>query len=67
MGLKPDGVLFVGDLGEADLKLVKSIRALNLPKAIILGNHDRGMDRTGEVLKQQLNLLGDLHCGWREM
>ncbi len=32
--------------------------------AVILGNHDRGFDRTGEVLRQQLNLLGDLHCGW---
>ncbi len=64
MKLHPDGLLFVGDLGEADLRLVKTIKNLPFPTAVILGNHDRGCDRTGELLKLQLNLLGDLHCGW---
>ncbi len=63
--LSPDGVLFVGDLGEGDLRLVKAIKNLPVPTAVILGNHDRGHDRTGELLRLQLNLLGDLHCGWR--
>jgi len=62
--LAPDGVLFVGDLGEADLRIVKAIKNLPLPTAVILGNHDRGHDRTGELLRFQLNLLGDIHCGW---
>ena len=62
---RPAGILFVGDLGEGDLRLAKSIRKLPIPTAVILGNHDRGSDRTGEVLRHQLNLLGDLHCGWR--
>ncbi len=63
--LQPDGVLFVGDLGEGDIKLVKEIKTLPIPTALILGNHDRGHDRTGETLKRQLRLLGDLHCAWR--
>ncbi len=63
--LNPDGVLFVGDLSEGDVSLVKSIKKIPLPKAVILGNHDHGHDRTGELLKTQLNLLGDLHCSWK--
>ena len=47
------------------MRLAKAIRKLPIPTAVILGNHDRGSDRTGEVLRHQLNLLGDLHCGWR--
>ncbi len=63
--LQPDGVLFVGDLGEGDLRLVKSIKELPLPTSVILGNHDRGADRTGDCLRTQLKLLGDIHCGWK--
>ncbi len=51
-------------MGESDISLVKKIVHLPIPTAVILGNHDRGHDRTGEVLRQQLNLLGDVHCGW---
>ncbi len=63
--LEPDGVLFVGDLGEGDLKTVKAINNLPYPTAVILGNHDRGYDRTGDLLRTQLSLLGERHCGWR--
>ncbi len=62
--LKPDGVIFVGDLSEGDLRIVKLIRELSIPTAVILGNHDRGSDHTGYLLQTQLNLLGELHCGW---
>ncbi|WP_320676747.1 TIGR04168 family protein [Prochlorococcus sp. MIT 1300] len=62
--LQPDGVLFVGDLSDGDLKLTKSIKALPIPTAVILGNHDTGRDHSGRLLQAQLNLLGDLHCGW---
>ena len=62
--LSPDAVLFVGDLGDGDLRIVKSIKKLSIPTAVILGNHDRAKDRTGELLRVQLNLFGDLHCGW---
>ena len=63
--LKPDAVLFVGDLGDGDLRLVKAITRLNRPCAVILGNHDRGRDRSGEKLRQQLLMLGELDCSWR--
>ena len=63
--LKPDAVLFVGDLSDGDLRLVKAITRLNCPCAVILGNHDRGRDRSGEKLRQQLLMLGELDCSWR--
>ena len=62
--LEPDLVLFVGDLGESDLGASKLIKKLPFPTAVILGNHDRGNDKTGEFLRKQLNLLGQIHCGW---
>ncbi len=63
--LKPDGVLFVGDLSEGDIRFAKAIKGLPLPTAVILGNHDRGRDVTGYLLQSQLNILGEIHCGWR--
>ena len=64
--LAPDAVLFVGDLSDGDLRLTKAITRLRQPTAVILGNHDRGRDRSGNIFQQQINLLGDLHCGWRQ-
>ena len=64
MHLKPDGILFVGDLSDGDIRLVKEINKIKIPTAVILGNHDRGFDRSGEILRSQLDLLGDKHCGW---
>ncbi len=66
MKLQPDGVLFVGDLSDGDVKLIKSISKIDLPTAVILGNHDRGLDRKGDILRTQLNLLGSKHCGWSQ-
>ena len=63
--LNPDAVLFVGDLSDGDLKIVKCIKQLSIPTAVILGNHDTGRDSTGETLQGQTNLLGELNCGWR--
>ena len=56
--------MFVGDLSEGDLRLIKNIKQITLPKAVILGNHDRGHDPSGRLLQTQLSLLGELHCGW---
>ncbi|WP_072013151.1 TIGR04168 family protein [Prochlorococcus marinus] len=64
MHLNPDGVLFVGDLGDADLKLVKLISSLPIPTAVILGNHDRGKDLDGSKLKAQISLLANKNCAW---
>lgn len=63
--LAPDAVLFVGDLSDGDLRLTKSITRLPYPVAVILGNHDRGRDPTGQVFQQQIDLLGERHCAWR--
>lgn len=65
--LQPDVVLFVGDLSDGDLRLTRRISQLPYPLAVILGNHDRGRDRSGGILEQQLALLGDQHCGWRRL
>jgi uncharacterized protein (TIGR04168 family) len=72
-----DLVLFVGDFGNEDVALVQAVADLNLPKAIILGNHDawftateRGRakcpyDRqTEDRVQIQLDLLGKLHVGY---
>ncbi|CAI8425080.1 MAG: 3',5'-cyclic adenosine monophosphate phosphodiesterase CpdA [Cyanobium sp. ARS6] len=63
--LQPDALLFVGDLSDGDLRLVKSITQLSLPVAVLLGNHDRGRDRSGGLLQQQITMLGDRHCSWK--
>lgn len=34
---------------------------------MILGNHDRGRDRSGGVLRQQLTLLDGVHCAWKRL
>ena len=62
--LQPDLTLFVGDLSDGDLRLTRRIASLPITKSVILGNHDRGGDRSGGVLRQQLSLLGDHHCAW---
>ena len=63
--LQPDALLFVGDLSDGDLRLVKSITQLSLPVAVLLGNHDRGRDRSGDLLQRQITMLGARHCPWQ--
>ena len=65
--LHPDAVLFVGDLSDGDLRLTRRIRSLPYPMAVILGNHDRGLDHSGGVLRQQLALLDGVHCAWQRL
>jgi hypothetical protein len=38
--LSPSMVLFVGDFGNEAVKIVADVAALDMPKAVILGNHD---------------------------
>ena len=64
--LQPDLVLFVGDLGEGDVRIAQEIKDLPYPSAVILGNHDRGNDSKENVLKHQLRTLGNSHCSWKE-
>ncbi|UPM50648.1 MULTISPECIES: TIGR04168 family protein [unclassified Synechococcus] len=62
--LAPDALLVVGDLSDGQQLIPKRLTRLPLPLACILGNHDTGRDASGRTLQRQLNLLGDLHCGW---
>lgn len=72
-----DLVLFVGDFGNEAVTVVKTVADLNLPKAVILGNHDahysaskRGRkkcpyDQSKEDrVQQQLDILGETHVGF---
>ena len=65
MKLKPDGVLFVGDLSDGGLAVLKDILKISFPTLVILGNHDRGHDHTGELIKLQIKLLGEKDCSWK--
>lgn len=72
-----DLALFVGDFGNEAVEVVRSIAALDLPKAVILGNHDAWYsasewgrrkcpyDRQQEDrVQQQLDCLGATHVGY---
>ena len=75
-----DLVLFVGDFGNESIDIVRQIASLDLPKAVILGNHDAWYtasvwgqkkapyDRTKEDrVQQQLDLLGEAHVGYGKL
>ncbi|MBW4693345.1 MAG: TIGR04168 family protein [Lyngbya sp. HA4199-MV5] len=75
-----DLVLLVGDFGNESVGVVRSIAALDLPKAAVLGNHDAWYsatewgikkcpyDRTKEDrVQQQLDLLGEAHVGYSKL
>jgi len=74
--LHPDMTLFVGDIGNENLQLVRRIAALDVPKKIILGNHDAfythepmirsELNGTGkvDVVNAQLDALGEDHIGF---
>lgn len=75
-----DLVLLVGDFGNEAVDVVRGVAQLNLPKAVVLGNHDAwysashwGMkqcpyDRTQEDrVQQQLDLLGKCHVGYSKL
>lgn len=75
-----DLVLLVGDFGNESVEVVRSIAALDIPKAAVLGNHDAWYsatewgikkcpyDRTQEDrVQQQLDLLGEAHVGYSKL
>ena len=75
-----DLALFVGDIGNEAVDLVGQIAALDLPKAVILGNHDAWYsatewgrkkcpyDRaTEDRVQQQLEALGEAHVGYGKL
>jgi len=71
-----DLVLLVGDFGNEDVALTRSIASLDFPKAIILGNHDSWYTATPwgkkkspyppseDRVQMQLDILGKTHVGY---
>ena len=66
-----DLVLFVGDFGNEALSIVKEIASIDLPKAVVMGNHDAWYSATHwgrqkcpydrnqeDWVQQQLDILG---------
>eukprot|EP00466_Bigelowiella_natans_P015767 jgi/Bigna1/67712/fgenesh1_pg.4_\ len=65
--LKPDLVLFVGDFGNENQKIVQSIASFcDFPKAVILGNHDAWrsirLKKPTDALKNQIEMLRKTEC-----
>lgn len=69
--LNVDLVLFVGDIGNESIEIVRAIASLELPKAVVLGNHDawyavrrKKSSEEEDGVKKQLDLLGHAHVGF---
>lgn len=75
-----DLALFVGDFGNESVGVVRSIASLEIPKAVILGNHDAwysasewGRKRCPynrqqeDRVQAQLDLLGETHVGYGKL
>ena len=75
-----DLAIFVGDFGNESVGIVEAIAQLDLPKAVILGNHDAWYNATAwgrekcpynretdNRVKQQLDLLGPTHVGYGKL
>jgi uncharacterized protein (TIGR04168 family) len=64
----PDLSLFVGDLGDEDVEIVRLVANISVPKAVILGNHDAwqsfGRRTSTEKLRECLAVLGDDHLAY---
>jgi uncharacterized protein (TIGR04168 family) len=63
-----DLALFVGDLGDEDVELVRKIADIDAPKAVILGNHDAWQSfskkQPTQKLRDSLDALGDDHLAY---
>lgn len=64
----PQLTLFVGDLGDEDVEMVRRIAALSVPKVVMLGNHDAwqsfGRKEPTANLRSILEVLGDDHLAY---
>ncbi|RMH74135.1 MAG: TIGR04168 family protein [Cyanobacteria bacterium J007] len=78
--LEVDLVLFVGDFGNECLRVVRAIADLDLPKALVFGNHDAWYsathwgrkkcpyDRlTEDWVADQLEITDDFHVGYAHL
>ncbi len=66
---RPDLALFVGDLGDEDPEMVRRIAAIDVPKAVMLGNHDAWQSfskkEQTDSLAACIDALGDDHLAYR--
>ncbi|MCL1470978.1 TIGR04168 family protein [Argonema antarcticum A004/B2] len=75
-----DLVLFVGDFGNESVGVVRAIASLDLPKAVILGNHDAWYSasewgrkrcpynrKKEDWVQDQLDALGETHVGYGKL
>lgn len=75
--LQPDLVLFTGDYGDENVELVRSISNLDIPKSLILGNHDcwrthqfsevSEKETKADPVQLQLECLGKQHVGYNRL
>ncbi|KAI3714980.1 hypothetical protein L6452_21943 [Arctium lappa] len=70
--LRPDLVLFTGDFGNENVELVRSIAALKIAKAAILGNHDAWntqnfSEKRKDAVQLQLESFGEEHVGYQRL
>lgn len=63
-----DLALFVGDLGDEDVQMVRTVSEVNAPKAVILGNHDAWRSfsekQVTNALRKSLDLIGSDHLAY---
>lgn len=75
-----DLALFVGDFGNESVAVTRAIAAVDIPKAVILGNHDAWWTATPwgtrkrppelrheDRVQQQLDLLAETHVGYGKL
>ena len=75
-----DLVLFVGDFGNESVGVVRAIASLDIPKAVILGNHDAWYSasewgrkrcpynrKKEDWVQDQLDALGETHVGYGKL
>ncbi|KAK1417185.1 hypothetical protein QVD17_26308 [Tagetes erecta] len=70
--LQPDLVLFTGDFGNENVELVRSIAALKIAKAAILGNHDAWntqnfSEKRKDAVQIQLESFRKEHVGYQRL
>ncbi len=65
---RPDLAMFVGDLGDEDPEMVRRIGAIDVPKVVMLGNHDAWQSFTRKAVTENLgaslDALGDDHLAY---
>lgn len=60
--------MFVGDLGDEDLEIVQTVAAIDIPKVVMLGNHDAWQSFSNKAptsnLRKSIELLGADHLAY---